>query len=368
MIAAAPYRPDRPEPRLRPASRLAAAAPRLADAAPSAVSSGTPSDAPPADPAKLEAYISSVAELQAGDLASRRLLTLTGQDDFDMREVVRCVECDPALTAKLLRVVNGARYGLRHRVTGVRRAAAYVGRRSLRLLAVTFSLADRFIPDKPLHAAVWRRAVVSAAAAAELAKGGSGESPAADEAYTAALLSDLGVMLLGGFDPSGYPDLHLGTSHGPDLLAAERARYGVDHAELGGRFLLKWGLPEELADAAGGHHRGPHEPGPDGSPGGAPAAALDVVVRIADRFADAILFPTADSVGRADELVRTWFPGRSTGRILAGVLNASAEDADLYPGVSAPDKLATTAAWAEQLDCPELTLAAAQPETLAAKR
>ena len=297
-----------------------------------------------------------MAEVQAGAVASRRLLALTSSGDYDMREVVRCVECDPALTAKLLRVVNGARYGLRHRVTGVRRAAAYVGRRSLRLLAVTFSLADRFSPEKPLHAAVWRRAVVSAAAAAELTKGGAG-GPPADEAYTAALLSDLGVMLLGGYDPATYPDVHDRLPHGPSLLIEERQRFGVDHAELGGRFLTRWGLPAELANAAAGHHVPAHAPGEDGSS----PAPLDVAVRVADRLAEAVLQPNGENVRAADELVREWFPGRSTGRVLAGILGASAEDADLYPGVAAPDRIATTAAWAEHLACPELTLAARRP-------
>ncbi len=320
------------------------------------VAAGPPA---PADPAKLDAYMNSVAEVQAGDLASRRLLALTSSEDYDMREVVRCVECDPALTAKLLRVVNGARYGLRHRVTGVRRAAAYVGRKSLRLLAVTFSLADRFSPDKPLHAAVWRRAVVSAAAAAELAKGD--QTPAADEAYTAALLSDLGVMLLGGYDPSAYPGVHARMPHGPPLLLEERERFGTDHAELGGRFLSKWGLPKELANAAAGHHLAVNADGSDG----ARPAPLDVVVRVADRLAEAVLQPLEENVQAAEELVREWFPGRPIGRILAGVLNASAEDADLYPGIAAPDKLTTTAAWAEHLNCPELTLAAARPQILA---
>ncbi|WP_171189643.1 HDOD domain-containing protein [Alienimonas chondri] len=308
---------------------------------------------------KLEAYMNSVAELQAGNVASRRLLGLTASEDYDMREVVRCVECDPALTAKLLRVVNGARYGLRHRVTGVRRAAAYIGRRSLRLLAVTFSLADRFSPEKPLHAAVWRRAVVSAAAAAELSKGG--ESPAADEAYTAALLCDLGVMLLGGFEAADYPKMYFNTPHGSPLMAAERARFGMDHAELGGRFLSRWGLPEELANAAAGHHLAVHISSPDGTP----LPALDLVVRVADRLAEAVLFPSAESVRNADELVREYFPGRTTGRVLTGVLNAAAEDADLYPGVDAPDRTLTTVEWAKHLDCPELILAAAgrKPES-----
>ena len=300
------------------------------------------------DPAELEAYLASIAELKAGDLTSRKLLALTANPDYDMREVVRCVECDPALTARLLRVVNGSRYGLRHRVTGVRRAAAYLGRRSLRLLAVTFSLADRFSAEKPLHADVWRRAVLSAAAAAELAKKAQG--PAADEAYTAALLSDVGVMLLGGFDPQTYPGLHADRPHGAVLLTAERARFGTDHADLGGKFLSRWGLPEELSAAAAGHH-GPAE---DDA-----ASPLESVVRCSNLLAEAVLRPDEDSVLAADELIRRRFPDRPTGRVLAGVLNAAAEDADLYPGGPAPDRIAVTIAWAGHLSCPELELTAA---------
>ena len=310
--------------------------------------------------ADLDRYLDRVAGLRASDVTSRKLLALTAADDYDMREVVRCVECDPALTARLLRVVNGARYGLRHRVTGVRRAAAYVGRRSLRLLAVTFSLTDRFGGGGRLHAEVWRRAAVSAAAAAELAKAGpgghaggqSGGVPA-DEAYTAALLSDVGVMLLAGYSPNDYPDLHAGLPHGDALLLAERARFGADHAEVGGRFLAAWGLPEELAAAAAGHHGG-FDPALTGN-----FTALDLIVRTADRVAEAVLSPSPATVHAADELLRTRFPARRTSRVLAGVLNAAAEDADLYAGAAPPDRIATTVAWAEHLACPDLRLEAA---------
>ena len=297
-----------------------------------------------------------MAALRASDVTSRKLLALTAADDYDMREVVRCVECDPALTARLLRVVNGARYGLRHRVTGVRRAAAYVGRRSLRLLAVTFSLTDRFGGGAALHAEVWRRAAVSAAAAAELAKavpGGQTGGVPADEAYTAALLSDVGVMLLAGYAPDDYPALHAGLPHGLALLDAERLRFGADHAEVGGRFLAAWGLPEELAAAAAGHHGG-FDPALTGD-----FTALDLIVRTADRLAEAVLSPSPATVHAADELLRTRFPARRTARVLAGVLAAAAEDADLYAGAAPPDRIATTVAWAEHLACPDLRLEAA---------
>lgn len=354
MTAAVLLRPEPRSPGSESPDRESAGAPRFAAGDVVEVEpAGAPGAALSARTERLEAYLHSVAELQSGHTAASRLMKLTATEDFDMREVVRCVECDPALTAKLLRVVNGSSYGLRHRVSGVRRAAAYIGRRSLRLLAVTFCLTDRFKPDRPLHQAVWRRAVVSAAAAAELAKGV--ESSAIDEAYTAGLLSDLGAMLLGGFDPAAYPGLHLRTSHDGKLLQAERERYGVDHATLGSRFLEIWGLPEELVSAAAGHHLEPHEAPADGSE----PAALDVIVRVADRIAQAALTPTKAAVRSADELIRERFPSRLTSRVLTRALAAVQEDADLYPGVETPDVTVTTVEWAKYVDCPELILAAA---------
>ena len=280
----------------------------------------------------LDRYVDRLSDLKASPAAARRLMTLTRDPHYDMREVVRCLECDPVLTARVLRAVNSARYGLRHRVTGVRRAAAYLGSRSLRLLALSFSLADRFDGSAPLRTGTWQRALLAAAAAAELTR--RTDAPAADEAYTAALLSDVGVLVLGGFDGPQYLDAVDGTPHGTDWIPTERRLFGTDHAELGGRFLNRWGLPEDLTTAAAGHHADPREA----------RRELDVTVRVADRFAEAVLDPTADRIAAADELVRDHFPSLETGSVLGGVLFAAHEDADLYD-VPPPAADAVREAW-----------------------
>ena len=87
------------------------------------------------------------------------------------------------------------------------------------------------------------------------------------------------------------------------------------------------------------------------------------MVRCADRVAEAILCPDEENVLIADALVRRWFPNRPMSRVLSGVLAAAAEDADLYPGIAAPDAFVTTVAWAKHLSYPELVLAAAARPT-----
>ena len=44
--------------------------------------------------------------------------------------------------------------------------------------------------------------------------------------------------------------------HCADLLAAEEACFGTNHAALGQQIAELWSLPEDLADAIGEHHRG----------------------------------------------------------------------------------------------------------------
>ena len=75
---------------------------------------------------------------------AQSLLRLTQDIDFDIYEVVACIEKDPALVARMLRIVNSSHYGLRHPVGNLQQAVAYLGQRTLRLIAMTFSIVEVF--------------------------------------------------------------------------------------------------------------------------------------------------------------------------------------------------------------------------------
>ena len=77
-------------------------------------------------------------------VAAQKLADLTRAPNARIDQAVRILESDPALSARLLRLVNSAGYALRLRCTSVRHAAALVGTRRLHQVATTSAVLDLF--------------------------------------------------------------------------------------------------------------------------------------------------------------------------------------------------------------------------------
>lgn len=210
----------------------------------------------------MDHFLEKVEELHSSPAVVWRVLQLLKDPDFDVRDVELLLEAEPALSAAILRLVNSSAYGLAHKVTSLRQAIAILGTRSLRLVVLSFGLVDRL--TRGTHAKVyedfWRRALTSASAAARLAR--TYRTTGADEAYCAGLLAELGVLVFTQTDIRRYVRVYLSHRHGEDLAAAEEARYGFNHAQLGQRLLQRWEFPAELAAVAASHHQALGSPEP----------------------------------------------------------------------------------------------------------
>jgi HD-like signal output (HDOD) protein len=200
-------------------------------------------------------FIRRVRQLHSAPQVAQRLLNLTYDLQFDVNEVVDCLRSDPALAAKVLRVVNSSRYGVRGRVTSLRTAVSHLGQRSLRLLTMTFSLIDAMTRGAAgnLYQDFWRRALTMAGVASRLAALRPTEIDG-ESAYTAGLLSDLGVLVMAQAAGERYAAVYRHTVHGSELVAAEREAFGFAHPALAARLLEMWEFPPLMADAVRHHH------------------------------------------------------------------------------------------------------------------
>src|SRR6218665_1327859 len=72
-----------------------------------------------------------------------RVLELTSRPQDDLTELRRCLENDPALVAKLLRVVNSSLFGLHRKVGDLQQTLNVLGMNPLKMLVLGFSLPDR---------------------------------------------------------------------------------------------------------------------------------------------------------------------------------------------------------------------------------
>jgi len=192
---------------------------------------------------------------KAGQLCSlpavaMEVLELTNSPQVDVHALKRCIENDPALTTKVLRVVNSSLYGLSREVSDLNQALALLGTKPLKLLVLGFSLPDRLFEGVAAETLgwYWQHTLTKAVAAREISEAFG--RPSGDEAFIAGLLQDLGILLL--IQELGEPYVRLVEkvlARGGDLRPLETASLGFDHTMLTARLLDHWGLPEALTQA-----------------------------------------------------------------------------------------------------------------------
>jgi putative nucleotidyltransferase with HDIG domain len=75
-----------------------------------------------------------------------------------------------------------------------------------------------------------------------------------DAVIVAALLHDVGKLVLADANPD-YPAAILRGARTPeDRVRAEQHHLGLDHATVGGVLIRRWGLPDRIATAVERHH------------------------------------------------------------------------------------------------------------------
>src|SRR5207249_1226264 len=178
------------------------------------------------------------------------VLRLTTEPHIDPRALRQCIESDPALAARLLRVVNSSLFGPTRPVTDLNQALTLLGIRPLKMLVLGFSLPKELSAglEAEVLARYWRQTLVKAVAARELSER-LWRIPG-DEPFLAGLVQDIGVLaLIQQLGPSYEKLLDHVQSCGGSLIARELDTLGFDHLVLSARLLAHWGLPAGLCAA-----------------------------------------------------------------------------------------------------------------------
>ncbi len=172
---------------------------------------------------------------------------------------------DQALTMKVLRVANSARYGVTaQRITTVSRAVVLLGFQSVRAIAVglgAYQLLSALRRGGGVLRSFWLHAVATAVVCQELAELLRYEVP--EEAFVAGLLHDVGKLVLAEHDPKAAARVYDAPARGPELLREETRAFGVNHVEVGAELARRWELPDVLVRAIEHHHRHFSSPPPD---------------------------------------------------------------------------------------------------------
>jgi putative nucleotidyltransferase with HDIG domain len=170
-------------------------------------------------------------------------------------KIVHIVEQDVALSAKLLRLVNSAFFGLARDVVDLNTAVGCLGVPILHDLVLNLNVfrpftLDGFVTEDYLEG-FQRHALLTAGIASRIVRDGK-QSPAVIQA---AFLHDVGKLVIAERTPAHFARARL-QSEGEDkaFFETEEKLTGISHAEVGAYLLSLWGLPHPIVEAIAHHH------------------------------------------------------------------------------------------------------------------
>ncbi len=249
-----------------------------------------------------------------------RLLRLAGEEDSTVEAIAATIESDPALAARVLKLVNSPLAGASRRIGSISSAVVLLGLRTLKNLALGISLISNNRAGRCEgfdFEGFWRESIARAVAARHLAARLGGLQ--ADEAFTVGLLGKVGQLALA----IAYPDLYaqvlarVQSDDGADLAAVERQMFGADHKELSAEMMGSWYVPEALCDVV----RGQSAANAKEASQNAQACRIIAILYLAGLVAKT-LNPRQTTLDLRAELDRQAESAGITGEELAGLLDA----------------------------------------------
>ena len=183
-------------------------------------------------------------------------------------ELLRLITSDPVLVSRILKAVNSTYYALPQKIGSVERAIAFLGLKAVKNLALAGGFQGMFsgpelVPGiRPID--LWQHSLTVGAAARDL--GRMARSPYVEEAFTAGILHDIGLLSLCQQLSDPMKQVVQMTKAGVGLFPEVEMRVmGVTHSQVGGGLARQWKFPEFLAEGIASHH----DPAKNGQPLGA---------------------------------------------------------------------------------------------------
>ncbi|MCC7204657.1 MAG: HDOD domain-containing protein [Phycisphaeraceae bacterium] len=188
-----------------------------------------------------------------------KIIRLVEDADSTAQDLNKVITNDPALGARILKVVNSAFYGLPGQIGSLNRAIVLLGLNAVKNIAIAASLAKLFRGGQisPHFNArdLWTHSIAVGAATRMLAEKIGLGLP--DEAFLAGLIHDLGIMVEMQARRPKFVEVIEKLQLEPALpqRQVETEIIGANHEQFGAGLCSTWKFPINFVQVTGYHHR-----------------------------------------------------------------------------------------------------------------
>lgn len=206
--------------------------------------------------------IAGIAHMSTLPEVTLRIVDVIDDPTSSARDLHQIVASDPALSSRILKVVNSSFYGMPRQIGSMNRAISLLGLNAVKNIAVAASLGKIFRGSSTIPhfdaKALWSHSLNTAVAACMIAR--ESGSSCSDEAFLAGLLHDIGLMVELQHDQSAFQSImgEMETDEcgvpASSLIDVEESRFGVNHQDLGAALCEQWKFPRSLVSSTANHH------------------------------------------------------------------------------------------------------------------
>jgi putative nucleotidyltransferase with HDIG domain len=203
----------------------------------------------------LDTIAAKAGNLPALPQVAIKVMEQVRDPDTTIKSLEEVISTDQALVAKVLRIANSTFYGMRGEVSELRRALVILGFNTIRSIVLTASTEAMYRSKSSnfKERILWEHALAVGLASRTISR--EINFPAAEEAFTAGLLHDIGKVVLDNNQGEKYQQvIEQVYNEGSSFVEAEREVFGFDHTEVGSLVARNWTLANPLEEALRLHH------------------------------------------------------------------------------------------------------------------
>jgi HD-like signal output (HDOD) protein len=206
---------------------------------------------------RINGDLETLSDLPSPSPVLVKLTATLGREDTDVREIEDLIGRDPVLAGRVIQAANAAAFAGYSATSSIHNALLRLGVTRVRRLAMLLGLFNG-IPAHRVPEGFWPHSVGTAACSEVIlrhtAAAPEGSDP--DTIFLAALLHDLGLLVIASHYPDDYRRLcEASAREAKPIHEVEDAVLGIDHATIGARLAAQWLFPPAVCVVIGGHHR-----------------------------------------------------------------------------------------------------------------
>ena len=203
------------------------------------------------DPKLLRHKVESINTLPTVPGVLKRLSVIIEKPRITLVEISSFISNDPALTTKVLKMVNSAIYGFPGRIASVSHATMLLGLNVIKGLLLGVSVFE--LMQKTMNG-LYEHSLACAIASRVIAQKKGMKEP--EEISVAGLLHDIGkVILVLEFQKEYEAAMNEAQTKNISIFDAEKNQFNATHANVGSWLAEKWRFPRNLIEVIEFHHR-----------------------------------------------------------------------------------------------------------------